>query len=222
MLLNTTLIYRITDPIAYALEQRHVIPALERLYSAAAVQVTAGRELNDFLVVQNARPGGGNSTVMAMRSEIRDIMQRAMNARLERLAAAGAPLGVTIDRVDMTAWLPPEAKSAFDAVLLATEAADKGVAVARTDAERRRQQADQEHDELLSAAQATATEMVANAKVDTAGILALAHEETPETRRSLLMREYRDRVSQIMNRVGSAILIDPKSGVRYVLPGKRK
>jgi len=222
VLLNATLIYRITDPIAYALERTHIAMALARLFRATAVKVTAGRTLNDFLVVQNANPTGSNSAVMAMRSAVRSFMLDTMNARLRALYAAGAPLGVTIDRIDMTAYLPPEAKSAFDAVLLATEAADKGVAVARTDAERRRQQANQEHDELLSAAQATATEMVANAKVNTARIVALAHEETPATRRSLLLREYRDEVSQIMNRVGSAILIDPKSGVRFVLPGKPK
>jgi modulator of FtsH protease HflK len=222
VLLDATLIYRITDPIAFALEREHVAPALGRLFRATAVQVTAGRTLNDFLVVQNANPNGSNSAVMAMRSEARSFMLDTMNARLDALRAAGAPLGVRIDRIDMTAYLPPEAKSAFDAVLLATEAADKGVAVARTDAERRRQEANQEHDELLSAAQATATEMVADAKVNTARIVALAHEETPTTRRSLLLREYRDEVSQIMNRVGSAILIDPKSGVRFVLPGKRK
>jgi modulator of FtsH protease HflK len=222
VLLNATLLYRITDPIAYALEQKHVALALDRLFRATAVQVTAGRRLNAFLVVQNANPNGANTAVMAMRSEVRDFMLDAMNARLAALATAGAPLGVKVDRIDMTAWLPPEAKSAFDAVLLATEAADKGVAVARTDAERRRQEANQEHDELLSAAQATATEMVADARVNTARILALAREETPETRKSLLLREYRDEISQIMNRVGSAILIDPRSGVRFVMPGKRK
>lgn len=224
VLLNTTLVYRITNPIAYALEQKHVAFALNRLFRATAVEVTAGLKLNDFLVVQNANPRGrgGDRRVMAMRSEVREFMLKAMNARLHALAKDGAPLGVTIDRIDMTAWLPPEAKSAFDAVLLATEAADKGVAVARTDAERRIQEANQEHDELLSAAQATATEMIASAKVNTAGILALAHEETPLTRRSLIEREYRDKVSQIMNRVGSAILIDPKTGVRFVLPGKPK
>lgn len=222
VLLNTTLIYRITNPIAYALEKKHVAHALDRLFRATAVRVTAGRKLNDFLVVENANPNGANRAVMAMRSEVRDFMLEAMNARLQALAKDGAPLGVTIDRIDMTAWLPPEAKSAFDAVLLATEAADKGVAVARTDAERRRQQANQEHDQLLTAAQAAATEMVASAKVNTAAIVALAHEETPTTRRSVLLRQYRDKVSQIMNRVGSAILIDPKTGVRFVLPGTRK
>jgi regulator of protease activity HflC (stomatin/prohibitin superfamily) len=120
----------------------------------------------------------------------------------------------------MTAWLPPEAKSAFDAVLVASQAADRGVAVARTDAERRRQEADRERDQLLSAAQATARELVTGANVNTANIVALEREETPQTRSSLLLREYRADMGNIMGRVGSATLIDPQSGTRLVLPGK--
>jgi modulator of FtsH protease HflK len=223
VLLNATLIYRINDPIAYALAQTHVAPALDRLFRATSVHVTAGRNLNDFLVVQTGTDQAStNQAVVALRSEVRNSVLDSMNARLEALAAAGAPLGVHIERIDMTPALPPEAKTAFDAVLLATQAADRGVAVARTDAERRRQEANRERDQLLSAAQATATELVSRANVDTVRILALAHEETPATRNSLLLREYRAGVSQIMNRVGSAVLIDPKTGVRFVLPGKHK
>jgi len=135
-------------------------------------------------------------------------------------ADAGAPLGIEIQRVDMTAWLPPDAKSAFDAVLVASQAADRGLAVARTDAEHRRQEAARQRDQLLAAAEATARELVSNADVNTAGIIALEHEETPETRGSLLLREYRSNVSSIMNRVGSATLVDPQNGTRVVLPGK--
>ncbi|HTW38513.1 MAG TPA: SPFH domain-containing protein [Steroidobacteraceae bacterium] len=223
VLLNATLIYRIDDPIAYALARSHVAPALDRLFRATSVHVTAGRNLNDFLVVQSGSDlDSTNQAVVALRSEVRRSLLESMNARLEALAAAGTSLGVQIERIDMTPWLPPEAKTAFDAVLLATQAADRGVAVARTDAERRRQEANRERDELLSAAQATATELVSRANVDTARIVALAHEETPATRKSLLLREYRAEVAQIMNRVGSAILIDPRTGVRFVLPGRRK
>ncbi len=55
VLLNATLIYRINDPMAYALEQTHVAAALDRLFRATTVRVTAGRNLNDFLVVQAAQ-----------------------------------------------------------------------------------------------------------------------------------------------------------------------
>ena len=183
------------------------------------MHVTAGKNLNDFLAVQaNERTG---RTVMALRGEVRDALLQAMNARLRSLTELRAPLGVEIQRIDMTAWLPADAKSAFDAVLVASQAADRGVAVARTEAERRRQEADRERDQLLTSAEATAKELVTGATVNTAGIVALEREETPQTRSSLLLRQYRAGVSNIMSRVGAATLIDPQSGTRVVLPGKQ-
>jgi membrane protease subunit HflK len=221
VLLNATLFYRISDPIAYALSQAHVEAALNRLFRATTVRVTAARNLNDFLVVQESTDAqGGNQVVLALRGEVRSSLIQSMNARLHALADGGASLGVEIERIDMTAWLPPEAKSAFDAVLVASQAADRGVAVARTDAERRRQESNRLHDQLLADAQATAQELVSGASTNTAGILALEHEETPQTRSSLLLREYRARVGEIMNHVGSATLVDGQGGTRVLLPGK--
>ncbi len=222
VLLHAALIYRITDPIAYVLQRDHIAPALDRFFRAATVDLTAGRNLNDFLVVQSGATGAGAQNVMALRVEVLRSLLDSVNARLNGLSAAGSPLGIEVARIDMTAFLPPEAKTAFDAVLLATQAADRQVAEARTDAERRRQEANRERDRYLAAAQATAAERVSRANVDTARILALAHEETPPTRNSLLLREYRAGVSQILNRAGSTVLVDPKTGVRFVLPGKPK
>lgn len=223
VLLHAALIYRITDPIAYVLEREHVAPALDRLFRAATVDLTAGRNLNDFLVVQSAASSTASAqNVGALRVEVLRSLLDSVNARLHALAGSGSSLGIEVARIDMTAYLPPEAKTAFDAVLLATQAADRNVAVARTDAERRRQEANRERDQLLAAAQATAAERVSRANVDTARILALARQETPQTRRSLMLREYRAEVSQILNRAGSTVLIDPKTGVQFVLPGKPK
>jgi regulator of protease activity HflC (stomatin/prohibitin superfamily) len=225
VLLNATLFYRISDPVAFALSESHVAAALDREFRATAVRVTASRNLNDFLVVQNAAGGATEAdaqAITALRSEVRSSMLASTNARVQQLAAAGSALGIEVQRIDMTAWLPPEAKTAFDAVLTATQAADRGVAMARTDAERRRQSAENESNRLLSAAEATAKERVANAHVDTANILAIEHEETPQTRTSLLLQAYRANVADIMNRVGSVTLIDPQSGARFVLPGKQK
>ena len=228
VLLSATLIYRISDPVTYSLARTHVAPALDRLFRATSVRVTAGRNLNDFLAVQaSAGAAAGDASagraVLALRGEIRDSLLQTMNARLRELgasASAGGSLGVEIQRIDMTAWLPPDAKSAFDAVLVASQAADRGVAVARTDAEHRRQEADRDRDQLLTGAEATARELVSTADVNTAGILALEREETPQTRNSILLREYRTNVAKIMNRVGSATLVDPQNGTRVVLPGK--
>ncbi|HXS26770.1 MAG TPA: SPFH domain-containing protein [Steroidobacteraceae bacterium] len=223
LLLHAALIYRITDPIAYVLQHDHVAPALDRLFRAATVDLTAGRNLNDFLVVQSAASTTGSTqNVRALRVEVLRSLLDSVNARLHTLAASGSSLGIEVARIDMTAYLPPEAKTAFDAVLLATQAADRQVAEARTDAERRRQEANRERDQLLAAAQASAAERVSRANVETARILALARQETPQTRNSLLLREYRAQVSRILNRAGSTVLVDPKTGVQFLLPGKPK
>ncbi|MGH8219872.1 MAG: SPFH domain-containing protein [Steroidobacteraceae bacterium] len=224
VLLHTALIYRITDPIAYVLEHKHIAPALARLFRAATVDLSAGRDLDDYLVVPSGTSAtGSDRNVRAQRVELlRALLLDSVNARLRALTSAGASLGIEVARIDMTAYLPPEAKQAFDAVLIAQQAADKGVAVARTDAELRLQEANREHDQLLAAGQALALERISRANVDTARILALAHQETPQTRKSLMLREYRAEVSQILNRAGTTVLVDPKSGAQLVLPGKPK
>jgi len=219
VLLTASLIYRINDPIAYALQEVHVAPALDRLFRATAVHITAGRNLNDFLVVQTADQSDNGQALIALRSEVRESLLSTMNDRLHALDASGAELGVEVEQINLTPSLPPDAKAAFDQVLVATQAADRGVAIARTDAERRRQQANSEAEQLVSASQATAQEIVSRASVDTASILALVHDErTFQSRDSLLLREYRARVANIMDRTGRVTLVDPKSGVRVVLP----
>jgi hypothetical protein len=129
---------------------------------------------------------------------------------------------VDIERIDMTPSLPPEAKAAFDAVLVAGQAADRGVATANTDAERRRQGAEQLKEQLISSAQASARELVSSATVNTSIILPIERAETSVTRNSLLLNVYRAKVSDIMNRVGGVTLVDPNSGVRFLMPGKPK
>ncbi len=220
VLLTASLIYRISDPIAYALQESHVGPALDRLFRATAVHITAGRNLNDFLVVQtNADQANNGQGLIALRSEVRESLLRTMNDRLDALNVPGTELGVEVEQINLTPSLPPDAKTAFDQVLVATQAADRGVAMARTDAERRRQQATSEAEHLVSDAQAAAKEIVSKASVDTASILALEHDEgTYQSRNSLLLREYRARVANIMDRTGRVTLVDPKSGVRVVLP----
>ncbi len=222
VLLDAKLTYRIVDPRAYVLSEVHVAPALDRLFRATAVHVTAGYGLNDFLVAQtNAVGAAGAQSIVALRAAVRDDLLAGINARLQQLSTRGVGLGVAVDRIDMTASLPPEAKIAFDAVLTATQAADQQVAAARTAAELRRQGAEREGDRLTSAAHATASERTTSATVDTATIKALVAQETNQTRESLMLRAYTERVSDIMNRAGSVTLIDPQSGARFVLPGKQ-
>jgi regulator of protease activity HflC (stomatin/prohibitin superfamily) len=218
VLLDATLIYRITDPAAYVLSQNHVIPALDRMFRATAVGVAAGWTLNDFVVAQdaNANPNGAGSTVSAMRGAVRDQLLARMNGRLKALEAQGAGLGVEIDRIDMTALLPPEAKLAFDQVLTASQKADQDIAAASTAAERRRQGAQREADRSISAAQASAIEASTNANVDTANILAI--EQTRGSREALAQQAYRDGVGQVLAKAGSVITVDPRSGARFIIP----
>jgi regulator of protease activity HflC (stomatin/prohibitin superfamily) len=219
--LDARLVYRISDPRAYVLSEDHVAPALDRLFRATAVNVTAGWGLNDFLVAQpNAAGGAQGQAIVALRTAVRDDLLKGINAKLQQLGSQGVGLGVEVAQIDLTAWLPPEAKIAFDAVLTATQAADQQVAAARTAAELRRQGAEREGDRVKSAAEATASERVTTATVDTATIKALKDQSAGETRQSIMLRAYRERVADIMNRTGAVTLVDPQSGARFVLPGK--
>jgi regulator of protease activity HflC (stomatin/prohibitin superfamily) len=222
VLLDAKLIYRIVDPRAYVLAERHVAPALDRLFRATAVRVTAGYSLNDFLVAQpSAADAPAARSIIALRAAVRGNLLAEMNLKLQQLNAEGVGLGVEVDRVDLTPALPPDAKIAFDAVLTATQAADQQVAAARTAGELRRQGSQREGDRLTSAAQATAREKLTSAIVDTATIKALTAQQTDETRNSLMLRAYSERVADIVNRAGSVTLVDPQSGTRFVLPGKQ-
>ena len=215
VLLDSTLIYRITDPASYVLSQDHVAPALDRLFRATAVGVAAGWSLNDFIVTQDANAAGQTAT-SALRGAVRDQLLSRMNARLRALNAEGAGLGVEIDRIDLTALLPPEAKLAFDQVLTASQKADQDIASASTAAERRKQGAQREADRSISAAQASAIEASTNANVDTASILAI--EQTRGSREALAQQAYRDGIGQVLGKAGSVITVDPKSGARFIIP----
>jgi regulator of protease activity HflC (stomatin/prohibitin superfamily) len=219
--LDAKLVYRISDPRAYVLSEAHVAPALDRLFRATAVKVTAGWGLNDFLVAQpNAAGGAQGQAIVALRTAVRDDLLNGINTKLQQLSSQGVGLGVEVAQIDLTASLPPEAKVAFDAVLTATQAADQQVAAARTAAELRRQGAQREGDRVKSAAEATASERITSATVDTATIKALVTQTTQQTRQSVMLRAYSERVAGIMNRAGSVTLVDPQSGARFVLPGK--
>jgi len=214
VLLDATLIYRITDPAAYVLSQDHVSAALDRLFRASAIGVAAGWSLNDFVVTQETNTPG--QSISSLRGEVRDQLLSRMNARLNQLSAEGASLGVEVDRIDLTASLPPRAKLAFDQVPVAQQKADEDIASANTAAERRRQGAQREADRSITTAQATAIEASADANVDTSNIVAI--EKTRGSREALAQQAYRDGVGQILRKAGSVITVDPKSGARFIIP----
>ena len=216
VLFDATLIYRITDPVAYVLSQDHVLPALDRMFRTSAVHVAAGQQLNDFLVVQTA-DGADAQNIEATRGRVRDRLLANMNARLNQLSARGDGLGVEIDRIDMTPYLPPEAKIAFDAVLTAGQKADQNVAAANTAAERRRQGAQREADRLVSAAEAAALERQTNATVDTTSIMAI--EQTSGSHAGLEDQAYRNTIGSVLAKAGNVVTIDANSGQRILMTG---
>lgn len=215
VLLDATLIYRIDDAQAYVLAQDHVAPAMDRIFRAAAVRVAAGQSLNDFLVFQAA--GGQGPSMEAVRGAVRERLLGLVNQRLKALAAQGDGLGVEVDRIDMTAWLPPEAKQAFDAVLTASQNADQNIAAANTNAELRRQGAQREADRLIAAAQAAALERTTGATVDTTSISAIEH--TTGSHTGLAQQTYRQTIGGVLAKAGEVIVIDPKSGQRVLMNG---
>jgi regulator of protease activity HflC (stomatin/prohibitin superfamily) len=216
VLLDAVLTCRITDPVAYVIAEAHIAPALDRLFRTAAIAVAARHKLDDFLVTHPDLVAAGGSA--AQLQAVRDELATTLNDRLRTLAAAQAGLGVEVERIDITAYLPIAAKRAFDAVLSADQRADQALARARTDAERRRQEAERERDRLLTVARANAAEQVSRADAATARITALAAQATGDARDSLLDRLYRDRIAQLLHQIGHVTTVDPRGGARVILP----
>jgi membrane protease subunit HflK len=230
--LDATVFFTITDPAAYLLAEDHVRPALNRLYLASAVALAASRGLDDFLVARpdqdRASPVGtaqpkhaaeAAATLAARREALRGDLVTAINHRLQALRRSGMDLGISVGRVDVVALLPPVAKAAFDAVLTATQIADQGAAAARTDAARMTQEADREHDQLLTEATAAAEERLRTASADTARIDALAMQETPANRDALLSHAYQTQIGTILQHAGDVTAVDMRGGQQVVLPG---
>jgi regulator of protease activity HflC (stomatin/prohibitin superfamily) len=216
VLLDAAITWRIADAAAYVVAADHVPAALRRLFIDAAVRVAAARQLDDFMAARPER--AADPAAQAARNAVRGELVAAMNSRLRALADAGAGLGVEVTRADVTALLPPSAKSSYDAVLDATQRAEQGLASARTDAARLRQQADRARDAALTAAHAQAEERLAKARASTAAVTAL-QASAPATRPSLLDQLYRDRISAILAQAASTSAVDPKSVSRVILPG---
>jgi modulator of FtsH protease HflK len=217
---DATLFYSISNPAAYLVARAHVEPALQRVYRASALALAAGRDLDDFVVARPERQSAAGLDSSVRRQRIATDLAAAMNRRLLALAVEGADLGVEVRRVDVVAMLPPVAKSAFDAVLTATQVADQETAAARTEAATARAQAERDRDRVLSEAAAAAQETIANATASTVEIRALqsgggagAH------RQNVLAEYYREQIGAILARAGQVTTIDPRNAQHLILPG---
>jgi regulator of protease activity HflC (stomatin/prohibitin superfamily) len=178
------------------------------------VTVAAGQKLSDFLVIDSGNSQNAPQTISA----VRDRLQTMMNARLKSLDSQGAGLGIEIDRIDLTPFLPPAAKLSFDSVLVASQKAEQNIAAANTAAELRRQGSQREADRLTSAAQAVAIERGTNAQVQTTSITAIEKADRG-ARTGLEQQAYRNNIGSVLAKAGSVIVVDPQGGQRLLMSG---
>ncbi len=219
VLLGAVITYQVVDGAAYYLAQAHVEPALQRLFAASAVAVAATHDLDAFLVARPDRPGSMPAPLNEDRRQaVRSDLMREMNRRLIGLAGQGAPLGVTVNRIDLDAGLPPAAKIAFDGVLVAVQLAEQGIAGARTEAARTLQAGDRERDRLLTTARASAEERIGDARTHTANVVAIEASMTPAARPAMLDQLYRDQLAPLLHKVGRLTAVDANGGARVLLP----
>ena len=219
--LDINVFYAVRNPYAYALQMAHVIPALDRIVSRSAVLVCASRDLDTILV---ARPELLSSEAGAadQRQRLRSDLVRTINRALDALTAAGIGLGIDIVRVDVQSKLPPDAVSAFDQVLTATQNADQVAATARTDAAYTNQEGNQAADRTVQLAYAQASERVSQAQSDTVGLLQLEDALKAHTEPALMTRIYRERIKAILDKAGSTTLVNPRDDAHLILDGARQ
>jgi regulator of protease activity HflC (stomatin/prohibitin superfamily) len=218
--LRATIFYQITNAAAYVLAAEQVTPALRRLFTASAVVVCAGREL-DAIIMARTSVGTDVDRIPRTRQErFRSDLLAAVNHRLAALAAQGAGLGVTVSRIDLTAALPAAAKTAFDQVLTSTQKADRELAEARTDTSRITQTANQARDHILAEAAALAAERRTEARARTASIAAINPEYGGKARAALINRIYYERVGALLKKAARIDAIDRHSSGQLYLPGR--
>ncbi len=216
--LDVRVFYKVDDPYAYVLQGEHVLPALDRLVTRSAVSLAGARDLDTILV---ARPEllGNDHQAAEQRERLRGDLLQSINRRLSDLAASGQGIGVQVTRVDVQSSLPEPAVGAFNAVLTASQQADKEVANARTEAEKLTQNANQQADRTLQVAHAQASERLALARAQTATVQSLAQAQRNGTDPQMLLRIYRERLPQILGQAGSVTTVDPQDDARLIIQG---
>ena len=216
--LDVRVFYNVTQPYAFVLQGEHVLPALDRLVTRSAVALTAARDLDTILV---ARPEliGSDSQAAERRERLRGDLVQGINQHLAALSATGQGLGLEVVRVDVQSSLPGPAVNAFNAVLTASQQAEKAVANAHNDAAKLTQAATQQADRTVEQAQAQASERLAKAQADTSTIASLAKVQQAGSDPGLLLRLYRERLPKILGQAGSVTSVDPKDDARLIIQG---
>ena len=216
--LDVRVFYNVTQPYGFVLQGEHVLPALDRLVTRSAVALTAARDLDTILV---ARPEliGSDTQAAERRERLRGDLVQGINQQLAALNATGQGLGLEVVRVDVQSSLPGPAVNAFNAVLTASQQAQKAVANARNDAAKLSQAATQQADRTVEQARAQASERLAKAQADTSAIASLAKVQQAGSDPGLLLRLYRERLPNILGQAGSVTSVDPKDDSRLIIQG---
>lgn len=216
--LNMQVFYRISSPLHYVLQQRHITPLIDRLAQRAATLVSAGRDLDTILV---ARPEmlQNDSHAAQERSRLRSDLRQQMMQDLQKLKSSDNDPGITIERVDIASSLPNNAVEAFNDVLTASQKAEQNIAQAQNDATRRLQKAHQQADRTIQQAEAESQEMRARAEVVTQTISKLAEARATGTDAGMLTRLWREKIAGILSQAGEIITVSPDDKGKLVLPG---
>lgn len=216
--LDVRVFYKVSEPFAYVLQGDHVLPALDRLVTRSALALTAARDLDTILV---ARPEliGNDHQAAERRERLRGDLLQGINQRLAELTASGQGIGLEVTRVDVQSSLPGPAVSAFNAVLTASQQADKAVANARTEAEKLTQGANEQADRSLQVAHAQASERLALTRAQTATVQSLAEAQRNGSDPEMLLRLYRERLPKILGQAGSVTTVNPQDDSRLIIQG---
>lgn len=222
--LDVRVFYKVNDPRSYVLQGAHVLPALDRIATHAAVVVCAARDLDTILVARpellNNRAHGANEDAQ-LRERLRSELLAQVNRSLHDLERNNMGLGIEVTRIDVQSSLPRDTLNAFNGVLTASQQAEQAIADARTDAARIAQQATQAADRNLQVARANASERLAKAQADTASVLQLATAIRDRTEPGLLMRVYRERMPGILGKAGGITSVD-MNDAQLIIPGASK
>lgn len=216
--LDVRVFYQVTEPFAFVLQGEHVLPALDRLVTRSAVALTAARDLDTILVARPELLGSDNQAALR-RERLRGDLVQGINQRLAQLQAGGQPLGIRVTRVDVQSSLPDPAVYAFNAVLTASQQAEKNVANARNDSAKLTQTTTQDADHAVQVAHAQAGERLAKAQADTASVLSLAQAQQNGSDPELLLRIYRERLPKILGQAGSVTTVNPQDDSRLIIQG---
>lgn len=216
--LDVRVFWRVSDPVRFALQRPHIAPLIDRLTERAAAVMCMERDLDAILVARPETPQNDRHSAEE-RIRLRSDFKQNMVQSLARLTASGNDPGIAIERVDIVSSLPDNAVAAFNAVLTASQRADKEIASARTAATLLTQQAQQQADRTIQLAQASRQETLAKANIDTRTILQLAQTRRDGTDGGLLQRLWRDNISRILSQAGQVITVAPGDDGRLILQG---